>query len=315
MNQGLINELRILEKEYQRTKDFIRESSYQNAINAIKRFNKPITNDNLKDVKNLKGIGKSIAAKIKQFIDTGEITKAQEFKERATVTSHKSVEEDTKDKFRAIWGVSDAGANKLWDADIRSIDDLKQRQNLLNNQQKIGLKYYNDIMKKVPRKYITTLSIAIQYILTNKFGEDSFKFKVCGSYRRGEEQSGDMDVIIMSEVFTPEEAITTLKDAGIIAETLSFKNVKFMGIAHCLAPGAQDIRLDIAFANQDNWGAMLLYFTGTKGLNKEMRFAAKSKGLLLNEYGLFKGKTQIPAFTEEEIFEELGYEYIPPNLR
>lgn len=321
MNQGLIDDLHVIEMHWKRpgTKDSIREQAYQRAIGVIKRYNKPITNENLKEVKKLKGIGKNIATKIKQYIDNGSIDKADDYRIEDAGASHTTYEEGVKEDFKNVWGVGSVGSTKLWDKGIRSIEELRENQNLLTKQQKIGLKYYEDFRKRVSRKYITILSVAIQYTLGKAYGVGSFKFMVGGSYRRGELTSGDMDCVLASTVFTPSEAISTLQKAGFITEILSFKNVKFMGVVHCLSPDSQFVRLDIAFANEDNWGAMVLYFTGSKGLNTEMRKVAADKGMTLNEYGLWKGpikeENRVHVYTEREIFEELGYEYIDPKLR
>lgn len=325
MNQGLLSELRVLEKYYKRTKDTHREQAYQRTAAVVTKWPHEITTDDLPELKKRKGIGKASLTKIKQFIDSGSIPKATELKAEMAAKGHKNTEFDVKDQLMDVWGVGAAKANSLWDAGIRSITDLRKDPSLLNRSQKIGLKYFDDLNKRVPKKYIRILSLAMQYTLAQQYGIDSFKFVVGGSYRRGDPTSRDMDCVLFSTVFTPADAIATLKEAGFITDTLSFKDTKFMGIAHCLQPGAQSIRLDIAFPTvdeegRDNFGAMILYFTGSKGLNTEMRLKAKESGMLLNEYGLWKGSTmkaanRIDAYTEEEIFKALGYDYIAPNLR
>lgn len=331
MNQGLLSELRVLEKYYKRTKDTYREQAYQTTIAVIKKWPSEINTKDLTQLGKQKGIGKASLTKIKQFIDSGgedgggTIPKATELKAEMAVKGHKNAELDVKDQLMDVWGIGAAKANSLWDNGIRSIADLKKNPSLLNRSQKIGLKHFDDLNKRISRKYIRNLSVAIQYTLAEEYGGDSFEFIVAGSYRRGEPTSGDMDCVLFSTVFTPEDAINTLKTAGFITDVLSFKNTKFMGIARCLGKGAQSIRLDIAFPTVDdegrnNFGAMALYFTGSKSLNTEMRQKAKDEGMLLNEYGLWRGTSMKPGsrvdvYTEDEIFKALGYAYIKPSLR
>jgi DNA polymerase (family 10) len=99
---------------------------------------------------------------------------------------------------------------------------------------------------------------------------------------------------------------------------LSQKGSKFEGIAHSPSSGeGRHFRLDIEFVqNEDEWGSELLYFTGNKGLNIMLRGYAKKRGLILNQHGLFQSNgRRIPVYTEKEIFEILGVDYIPPERR
>jgi len=75
-------------------------------------------------------------------------------------------------------------------------------------------------------------------------------------------------------------------------------------------------RIDIRYVAYDSYYSALLYFTGSADLNKKMRNIAKSKGLKLSEYGLFKTDgTKLKIKSEEDFFKELDLDYIPPNLR
>ncbi|MDX1386037.1 MAG: PHP domain-containing protein, partial [bacterium] len=75
------------------------------------------------------------------------------------------------------------------------------------------------------------------------------------------------------------------------------------------------IQVDLRVVNDREFPFALLYFTGSKEHNTVLRQIAKKKGLKLNEYGLFKGKKNLPAKTETDIYQTLGLHYIPPELR
>jgi DNA polymerase/3'-5' exonuclease PolX len=208
----------------------------------------------------------------------------------------------------------------------------------------VGLKYYDDLLKPIPRKYIDTLQVGIRYALARTYGVDSFKMVVGGSYRRGEMSSGDIDCVVQSEEFTLKQMIETLKKYGIIIETLTMSEEKFQGLAHCPSGDWFAVRLDIEFPKEDEWGATLIYFTGSKALNTEMRQRAKDAGLILHQHGLlvrdireeenidvdsmwkkrdampykppnWTPGTRVPAYTEREIFQALDMAYIPPKMR
>jgi len=75
------------------------------------------------------------------------------------------------------------------------------------------------------------------------------------------------------------------------------------------------IFIDLFFADKINYGAMLLFLTGTKGSNIGMRVIAKKKGFKLNQYGLWRGKELIASETEEDIYKALGRSFKLPELR
>lgn len=313
MNKGIIDNLELLSKYYKKTGDQWRHAAYQKAVGSIKRLNYEITD--AKQARKLPGVGKAIGDKIHEYLQTGKIRKVEEVRASLAKETHKNEKESTIDSFKAIWGVGPAKASELWLAGFRSLKELRKDPSLLTGQQKIGLKYYQELLKPLPRKYIDIMNVAIRYVLNKEFGKNSYQFEVAGSYRRGATSSGDMDVVASSPRFNLKDMVRALEKWGIITDTLSMKGEKFMGIAQCPNGDWWHFRLDIEFVPEDEFGATLLYFVGPKGLNISMRGAAKKQGMILNQHGLFKGNTRIPAFTEKELFEALGMEYIPPTRR
>ena len=76
-----------------------------------------------------------------------------------------------------------------------------------------------------------------------------------------------------------------------------------------------NFQVDVRVVPSESWGAALLYFTGSKTHNIELRTMAIRKGLKLNEYGLFKGEAMVAGETEEGVYSSLGLDYIEPELR
>ena len=128
-----------------------------------------------------------------------------------------------------------------------------------------------------------------------------------GSLRRGRETVGDLDLLV------------TGKDNAKIAEHI----LKFPGIADVLANGEDkvsiklknDMQVDIRMLERSAYGAAMMYFTGSKEHNVNLRGRAKKHGWTLNEYGLFHGDKLLASKTEEEIYAKLGLPWIPPELR
>lgn len=314
MNHDIIENLNILAKYYKNTGDQWRNKAYQQAVFSIRGVKFEITNIN--QVKNIKGIGKSIREKIKEYLDTGYIRKVEEVKGKLKQKIPKDDKEEVIDLLKGIWDIGVVKARELYNNGIHNLNDLRARQDLLNANQRIGLKYYEELRKPILREYIDVFQLVIRVILTKEFGSNSFRMKVAGSYRRGAKQSGDIDLLVTSKKFNLKQMVNVLISWGVITETLSMRNEKFMGIAHCPNNQWHHFRMDIVFLPEDQWGAGLLYFTGSKGFNVTMRYNAKKLGFTLNQHGLFKNDgTRIPVYTEEEIMNVLQMNYIEPKYR
>lgn len=205
----------------------------------------------------------------------------------------------------------------------------------LHYSQLIGIKYFHDIQKRIPRKEIAAMEKIIKKII-NKLFKDII-VEVCGSYRRGNETSGDIDILITHKSIKEKEDFDNLKD-NILLKLIKFlQNIgflydhitvdghtKYMGV--CKLNECPYRRIDIRFISYNSFAPALLYFTGSADLNKKMRLEAITKGMKLNEYGLYKGvfdkklnkevfdeKLNTP--TEEDIFKFLEMEYLEPTKR
>ena len=130
-----------------------------------------------------------------------------------------------------IHGIGPKKAGELIEKGIRTVEDLrKQQDELLNDKQKIGLQYYEDINKKIPRDEIDQYKALFDSEF-KKVAQDDGKYEIVGSYRRGKKMSGDIDVIITSKdqgIFN--RFFDLLKETNVIAEVLSKGNTKSMVI-------------------------------------------------------------------------------------
>lgn len=323
--QAIIDNFGILadyyEQEYKmhrKPPDNFRRMAYQNAVRALQALDMTIITS-VKQLDNVKGIGKESRAKIQEFIDTGHIRKAQEVKElirakKSIVSQHDSVLA----LFQTVYGVGPSQAEKFWLKGMRTLDDLRANPTLLNRSQLIGLKYYDDLHTRIPHYYIYIFQLMCRYVLSKEFGLGTYKMECAGSYRRGTASSGDVDFLVTSTKFNLSQIVGILRKYKIIVETLSGQEKeKFMGIAHCPGdPNGQYFHLDIVFLPEDEWGAGLLYFTGSQGFNISMRSQAKKQGYTLNQHGLFeKDGERVSVYTEKEIMSFLGIPWTVPEKR
>lgn len=307
MNSKLVENLRILASYYSDKQDSWRQKAYENAIESIKSLGVKVTT--LEDVKGIKGIGKSITAVIDEYITTGVVIRVEEIKRGIP----KSLRELTIEEFQKIWGVGPVKATSLWDSGMRSLKDVKKNKGILNANQKIGLKYYHDLLKPINRKCIDNFKQLLRKQLNQKFGKDSITLKIAGSYRRGAQNSGDIDCLIAGKNCDLEDIVMYLQEKKIITDVLSMKKEKFMGIAKENKHG--HFRMDIEFLPEHEFQAGLLYFTGSKDFNISMRSRAKSLGYVLNQHGLFKGNERVHVYTEKDIMNQLNMEFVSPLHR
>ena len=300
----ILKYLELLREQYTAEGDRWRIKAYSGAVKAIRATKIPIASG--EQAIKLKGVGKSIAAKIDEILETGHLKKVDD-RLRPEVEKQRIIEE-----FMGIWGVGPKRANQLYDQGYRDLDELIDAP--LSEQETIGLQYYSDFLERIPRSEISAVEPMLRETL--KELDPTAKFEICGSYRRGMPTSGDIDIMISSKTTKGllRKYVTTLHDSGFLVRDLALGNTKYMGVAEMDGRGR---RIDIRVLPPENWGVGILYFTGSASFNKEMRAVARTLGLTLSEYGLktIEGGTLIPTPTEKDVFKALGMKYVPPEKR
>jgi|GEM_PF-2932711 len=317
-----LDKLRI---KYFSEKDIFRGKAYANAIRVIKNYNGEIYK--AEQFKGVQGIGSGIYGKIKEIIETGGlklIDVEQQLPILKPVLQKKKhvLKKDGNKKevllsFMKVWGIGPKKAEELYKKGYRTIEELRSLD--LDPSQKISLKWYNQITQKIPREYIDNIHNTLNGILRHV--DRDATLKICGSYRRGSLESGDIDVLITTKNSKDnllENYVDTLISERVILDTMSLGPKKFMGVIN-LTPhvGIMARRIDITYTTPKSWGASLLYFTGSASFNVKMRIIAKEHGYILNEYGLRKigSNDYITTPTEESIFKILNMEYVRPKDR
>jgi len=316
LKSEIVKELTKLSNDKKAKNEIFRFRAYIKAIDIIKEYDGEIkTKEDLDKVSDLsKG---SIRKKIEEFIDTGEIGQVKEIKQE-----NKIVED-----LLNIYGVGPSKANDLINKyKVISFDDLKEKikndSKILNDKQKIGLKYYDDLLKRIPRKEMEKHEKFITGFIKSIDKSDDLQYEIVGSYRRETSNSGDIDVLCTTknkDTNLFNDIIEELEDDKYITEVLAKGEKKFMGISR-LSRHKRHRRLDMIYTDYKNYAFTLLYFTGSGEFNIEMRNYALSLGYSLSEYGLKKDGEFIDNngkifYTEQDIFKFLGIKYIEPKNR
>ena len=130
---------------------------------------------------------------------------------------------------------------------------------------------------------------------------------VAGSLRRRRDSVGDIDVLVVSD---HGNAVTR----HFVAYP-GFREVLARGTKRASAVLASGLQVDLRVVPAESYGAALLYLTGSKAYNIELRKRAIARGLKLNEYGLFKGERRLAGATEESIYAALDVPWAAPEQR
>ena len=307
LNEKLIKLLAELENLMYRKGEHMRARAYSKAQETIMLQHEDITN--VDQLKGKRGIGKTILAKFKEFVETGTLKTLEKAKTNPIYL------------FAKIFGIGPKKAKALVEKDgIKTLAELKERKaEVLNNVQRKGLKYFNDIEKRIPRAEIRVYERLFKKAFDKLKGPES-TFEIVGSYRRGARSSGDIDVIITDTAKNKKifhEFIDALVAAGVIIEILSKGKIKSMVLGKLKGNPAR--RIDFMFTPKNEYAFAVLYFTGSKPFNVTMREYAKTKGYSLNEHQFTTLKDKKPvtlSFPDEQsVFDFLQLEYRSPEER
>ena len=305
-----------------------RARAYQKAQETIMAHPTDILSPD--DLKGKPNIGATIMEKLNEYVQTGTLKVLEREKNNPV------------NILADVYGIGPKKAKELVDKGVTTIAALRANQDtLLNETQKVGLKYYEDILKRIPRSEIEEYkTLFTREFLKAKAEEakaeeakaeeakaekaqaEEAKMEIVGSYRRGAESSGDIDVIITSNnpvIFT--NFVDSLIKTGVIQEVLSRGPTKCLVITK-LPNKETSRRVDFLYTTPEEFPFAILYFTGSKIFNTVMRHEALAKELTMNEHGLYslvgkkKGEKVNHIFrTEKDIFDYLGLEYKAPHER
>lgn len=298
----IISDLEVVRKKELQSGNRFKAIAYSKVIPELKKLERI---ENVEDIAGIKGIGDGIMKKIKEIIETSHLAVADEIRKDPSINVIES--------FMNVYGIGRVKATKLFnDNKLGSIDELKkaseENPKLLNANQKKGLLYYDELLHRIPYKEMQLHEKILKEAL------DPYETEIVGSYRRKEETSGDIDVLVKcpsGEKIIMEDLIKKLPPS-YIQNTLAIGEKKFMGICKI---GDINRRIDILITPEDEYAFAVLYFTGSAKFNIGVRKIAQSMGLRMNEHG-FEPKTALPMFrTESDIFEYLGIHYVEPENR
>lgn len=254
-------------------------------------------------------VGKAIASKIEEYLKTGKMQHLEELKAKVPINI---------DELYGIEGMGPKTIKMFYDKlQIKNLADLEKAatEGKLKTLPGFTEKKEQDIFKQIEffKRGKGRLIIGEVYPLVKQIEKRLQHIAgvknaaAAGSIRRMKETIGDIDYLVAAS--DPEQVIDFFVKMPEVQEILG------MGRAKAFVKLASGIDADLLVVPEESWGSALQYFTGNKEHSVQLRKIAISKGLRLNEWGVFKGDKRVAGTTEEEVYKILGLHWIPPEMR
>lgn len=267
MNEKICELLGVIMEACQARKEQFRAIGYQKAISKISALKHEVTT--LADVRELsagRGVGDKIEAKIMEIVATGRLRQAEAVLENAENAAVKELCQ--------VWGIGPAKALNLMSHGIKSVRDLRAAvesdPTILDKNQKIGLKHYEDLLLRIPRRHVAELENFVRMMA--KSIDQSLDITVAGSYLRGKKDCGDVDILVRGSVVQLERGfpklIDVLRRKGVLADDLVIAERKYFGIFRF--PGRPHGRVDLFAVPEHEYPFALLTYTGSAIFNRQV---------------------------------------------
>ena len=285
--------------------------AYENAKLGIEAHGQDITELSAAQLTKIKGVGKSTAAKIREYLETGTVEKLDKLRTKyppafVELSKIPGLGPKTLKLVRSELGVED-------------VEGLRQAiaEEKLRELPRMGATSEAKIAKAIERLGLTgkdrrtpiadALPLAKRLVADLSALPEVAKVEYCGSLRRMSETIGDIDITVASK--KPQAVMAAVVDHAEVAEIVLSGDTKTSFLT------AGGLQVDVRVVDPSQFGAATLYFTGSKAHNIALRQRAIDRGLLLNEYGLLREDEVVASKTEQSIYEALDLAFIPPPMR
>ena len=268
----------------------------------------------VKNLVKLRGIGISIAQKIEEFLDTGKIETYEQLKKKVPhdfidLLKIKGLGPETLKRLHRELNINTKSEllKALKDGRVEGLEGFKQKKvtNILN-----GLQQQEELDGRIVLWEAWELAdLVLDHM--NKLSEVK-KIAVAGSIRRCQETIGDLDLLIMAAEKHRKKILQHFLEWTPVIQVIARGSKKASVIIE-----NYHRQVDLRIFRPKEWGSGLLYFTGNKEHNIHLRKVAIEEGWKINEYGVFDVESgeRLAGSTEHEIYQALGMQWIPPEMR
>ncbi|PQO47078.1 DNA polymerase/3'-5' exonuclease PolX [Blastopirellula marina] len=294
-----------------------RVRAYRNAARTIQGLSQQISDilaDKSQKLTDLEGIGKDLADKCQVLVETGQLPQLEEMQ--------KKIPQSVLAMMR-IPGLGPKKAAVIYnELKVSTLEELKQacEEKRVRELKGFGAKTEQTILSGIDlaataeqRTYWAKADRLVQRLKEHLSDVEGIKqLQFAGSYRRGKETVGDIDILVTAK--SPDTAMDRLNEFPELSEVIARGDTK-MSIRL-----DNNMQVDLRVVPEESYGAALVYFTGSKEHNVKIRGIAKQHGMKINEYGVFRvekdGSEQyVAGKTEEDVYKALDLPWFPPELR
>ncbi|GAA1987048.1 DNA polymerase/3'-5' exonuclease PolX [Catenulispora subtropica] len=288
-----------------------RARSYEKAARSVGGYSEDLAHLDEEGIHKIPGVGDSTAAKIAEYLATKHIAALDKL--RAQVPP--GVREIT-----SIPTVGPKTAVQLYrQLGIKSVDELRAAidADKVKGLPGLGARAVENIrqgidqVSRAGRRSLlsTALDLAEELVAAISEVPGCTRCAYAGSLRRMRETVGDVDILATARDSAP--LMAALRDRPDVADVIG------SGPTKTSVRTAKGLQVDLRVVPTADWGAALMYFTGSRAHNIKLRGRAVKAGMKLSEYGLFDVETgkKLASRTEKEVYAALGLPLIPPTLR
>ena len=309
----LLSELALLTELDEGSPQAFRVRAYENAARAVDGLVTEVDSMSEGQLIATKGIGKSTAQKIREYLETGKIAKLEKLRA------------DYPPEYVRLTRIPGLGSKRVAllheELGIGSVDDLrraideqalrgiagfgpKSEEKLIQAIERLGL---SGKEQRTPIEHALPIAAEVVDALAAVAGVVAVEY--AGSLRRFRETIGDLDILVAAEDHAG--VMEGFLGLPVVKEVIGQGDTKTSVLTHA------GMQVDLRVVDPDQYGAALLYFTGSKAHNIRLRQLALDRGWTLNEYALseIESGEVVASRTEEDIYHALGLPFIEPPLR
>jgi len=291
--------------------DAFRARAYEKAARAVGGYQTDLAGLDAKGLQQIPGVGKSTADKITEYLTTGQIGKLDQLRAKVPAGVREIMAIPTVGPKKAALIHRELGISTVEELRAAAEDDRLGELPGLGARTAENIRHGIDQLRQSGGRVLTStaLELAEQVVAELSRVPGCERCGYAGSLRRWRETIGDVDVLAAARESGPlTAAFTGLPD---VTEVL------VSGSTKTSVRTRQGLQVDLRVVPPEDWGAAMVYFTGSKAHNIALRARAVKAGLKLSEYGLFEVESgrKIVSETEEEVYAALGLPWIPPPLR
>ena len=261
------------------------------------------------DVTDIPGVGKDLASKVKEYVESGDIEEYQKLQKQVPL------------EMTELLGIQGLGPKTLAllykELNVRGLEDLEK---VLDGDEVLqfkglGQKKVDEIKRGIPllkeKRERTHLGVALP--MAEGIRNEVEKIPgtegtiIAGSLRRMRETIKDIDILTISD--NTEATVKQFSEMPFVKDVLAAGETKGSVITK------DGIQVDLRVVGPESYGGALQYFSGSMAHNVKLRTIASKSGLRINEYGIFKDEEKVAGETEKEMYATLGLPLIPPELR